>query len=300
MKIQKNENITDRLIRILLGEIFFMLAFFWTGGVLSVILYILTIILLFTALTGFCLLYVPFGINTLNKFPGKTSKVFIAVFIILFIIIATIGSYFSNFFTKKFFLNDYNAMNNYYKQTLFATGRDKRQEAKDYYSKLVSQYDYFFNKYTSYHPFALKNDGKLDQDLENIRDIFTKEKDNIVSGDLNKVHIALEEARPVLQDILRRNNFSLLAVYLVDFHDSMEKMTEASDEKDAGKVVKAYDDANSKMLMVEQEANDNEIQTIRRLLEELNSLAKEGKTEELPVKAAELKSSFAKVYLKRG
>ena len=37
---------------------------------------------------------------------------------------------------------------------------------------------------------------------------------------------------PIFQDILKRNNFSLLAISLVDFHDVMETVIEAADTKD--------------------------------------------------------------------
>jgi len=42
------------------------------------------------------------------------------------------------------------------------------------------------------------------------------------------------------------------------------------------------------------------MKAIRNNLEELLNLAKSGNTESLSAKAAELKSSFVKVYLKRG
>ncbi len=54
------------------------------------------------------------------------------------------------------------------------------------------------------------------------------------------------------------------------------------------------------MKLVEEEANDDEIKAIRAKLEELAALAKDGKADELSKKAAELKSTFIKVYLKRG
>jgi len=58
-------------------------------------------------------------------------------------------------------------------------------------------------------------------------------KDKIYTGELKQAHLDLEKVRPIFQDILKRNNFSLLAVYLVDFHDVMEKVIEAADAKNA-------------------------------------------------------------------
>jgi hypothetical protein len=49
-----------------------------------------------------------------------------------------------------------------------------------------------------------------------------QEKDAVYTGNLPESHLAFEKIRPIFQDILKRNNFSLLAVSLVDFHDVME------------------------------------------------------------------------------
>jgi hypothetical protein len=92
----------------------------------------------------------------------------------------------------------------------------------------------------------------------------------------------------------------MLAVYLVDFHDSMEKLIAEADKKNPVGVIETYVDANDKLITVEEAANDDEIKAIRNNLETLLNLAQSGNAESLSAKAAELKSSFVKVYLKRG
>ena len=67
MKIPKNESVIDRLIRVLMGVIFLVIAYYFFTGFLQVLFYILAAIMLFTALTGFCALYKLFGINTLKN-----------------------------------------------------------------------------------------------------------------------------------------------------------------------------------------------------------------------------------------
>lgn len=298
--MNKNEGAIDRLIRILIGEVLLLAGFFWLWGIWQIIAYALGIVSVFTALSGFCLLYKLLGIST-NKNPlGKASKIFSFILYLLILILPVIGSYYSNFFTKKLFLEDYSKMNGPYKQTLFFTGQEKRQESKDNYQKLVSEYAIFFKKYSIYHPYVLKKDTALNNDLKQISQTILSLSETIETGNLKDAHLTLETVRPVFQDILKRNNFSLLAISLVDFHDSMENVIAAADNKDSNGVIKAYEDANTKLKTVEKEANDNEIQNIRQKLEEILSLAKEGKNESLPAKAGELKSSFVKVYLKKG
>ncbi len=63
----KNESGLDRIIRVVLAVVFFVLGAYVFTGVLSVVAYVLAVVMLFTAITGFCLLYKIFGINTDKK-----------------------------------------------------------------------------------------------------------------------------------------------------------------------------------------------------------------------------------------
>jgi len=300
LKELKNEGTVDRLVRLLIGEVLILGAFFWFGGVWQIVFYVAGIVSLFTSITGFCGLYKVFGIKTFRTESKPTSVYVKAIFAVLFVIIALVGSYYSVFFTKKFFLDDYSQMNNYYKQTLFYTGQDKRAEAIDNYDKLVAEYAVFLSKYTAYHPYAIKSDTQFNADIEKVSGIINSLKDSVYTGDLKQSHLSFEEVRPIFQDILKRNNFSMLAVTLVDFHDAMEKIIAAADAKDATGLLAVYPEVDTKLKAVEEVVNDSEIQNIRTKLEETVNLAKGGKADLLSAKAAELKSAFVKVYLKRG
>lgn len=299
MKKYQNEGTIDRFSRLILAEVFLLGGYFWLGGLLQLFVLAVGVILLVTALSGFCGLYKVFGITTIKKNKPVSLSIKI-VFVVIFLIIAIVGSYYSNFFTKKFFLDDYNKMNNYYKQALFYTGQVKRDEAVANYNDLIAQYSVFLSKYSSYHPYVLKSDAQFNTDLVKVEGIINGLNDKIKTGDLKSAHTDLEAVRPIFQEILKRNGFSMLAVYLVDFHDAMEKVIAAADAKDAAAVEKAYLESNEKLKAVEEVANDVEIQAIRQKLEGVLSLAKNGQVDLLSTKAAELKSSFVKVYLKRG
>jgi len=300
MKIIKNEGGIDRMVRALVSIIFFLLAFFWLTGIPKTISYVLAVILLFTAITGFCGLYKLLKINT-NKNPEKkTPKLIVSVFIVVSIVLLFGGAYASNFFTKKFFLEDYNSMNQYYKQTLFYTGQDQRVEAIENYNKLVAQYSVFEEKYANYRPYVVSRDAQFDSDLVKVSNIITELKDKINTGDLKSAHTDFEQIRPIFQDLLKRNGFSMLAITLVDFHDAMEKIIVASDAKDTTQVIAIYQEVDGKLKAIEEVVNDSEIQVIRQKLDELLVLTQNNKAGELSAKAGELKSAFVKVYLKRG
>ena len=299
MKIFKNESIVDRLIRIIIGELLLVVSFFWLSGLLQTILYTFSFVVFVTSFTGFCALYKVLGINT-NKSNNKVSKIMLAVFVVLFFIILLAGSYYSVFSSKKFFLEDYNKMNQYYKQTLFYTGQNNRDESIKNYTQLVVEYNLFFEKYSKYHPYSISKDKQFNVDIENIKNIIISQKDGVIAGDLPIIHKNFEAVRPIFQDVFKRNGFSVLAVYLVDFHDAMEKILDEANAKSSGGIISVYGEVDSKLKTVEDISNDEERQNIRQTLEELLSTAKENKTENLPIKAGELKSAFVKVYLKRG
>lgn len=298
MKLIKNEGALDRFLRVLAAELLFITAFFWLNGAWAMVVYVLVGIFLFTAISGFCGLYLLFKMSTVNSF--KFSKIHKIILIAFLLVVGVAGSYASNFFTKKFFLEDFNKMNDSYKQTLFYTGQNKRPEALKNYHKLVVGYPVFLNKYSKYHPFVFKFDNKFNEDILEVSNLITALDEQINTGDLPEAHKKLELVRPIFQDILKRNGFSMLAVVLVDFHDAMEKIITAADAKDAVGLIAVYPEVDNKLQAVEEIANDPEIQAIRAKLNDVLNLAKASKIELLSTKAAELKSAFVKVYLKRG
>ncbi|MEO0223946.1 MAG: DUF2892 domain-containing protein [candidate division WOR-3 bacterium] len=69
----KNVGTIDRAIRAVLGIIFILSFFFVKSFLLKIILLILGVVLIFTAITGFCGLYKILGISTCPiKEGGKT------------------------------------------------------------------------------------------------------------------------------------------------------------------------------------------------------------------------------------
>ncbi len=297
--IKKNVGVLDRLIRVVLAEIFFILAWFWFGGVTQIVLYVLSLIMVVTAGMGFCGLYKIFGFST-NKNEKKLSRIVMAVLVIIFLIIAIGGAYASSFFSKKLFIEDFNAMNNNYKQTLYYTGQDNRAESTTNYEKLVSSFSVFQKKYNTYKPVAIRSDFKFNSDLEKVGQLIASSKDEIYNGDLKTLHYKLESIRLSFQEILKRNNFSMLGMALSDFHDAMEVAVEAADSKKPDLVISAYPEIDTRLKAVEEMANDSEILGIRTALETLVTSAKDNKLDDLPKQGADLKSSFIKVYLKRG
>ncbi|MCR4408436.1 MAG: DUF2892 domain-containing protein [Anaerolineae bacterium] len=67
---QQNEGMIDRIVRAVLGLILLWAGLWPLGGlraVVGIIVTLIGLILVFTALTGFCLIYRILGISTLRK-----------------------------------------------------------------------------------------------------------------------------------------------------------------------------------------------------------------------------------------
>lgn len=296
----RNESPLDRIFRTLLGLALLLVGFFWVGGLWQFLSYLLGAVLLVTAIVGFCPLYRVFHMSTYHKAAKPMGRVTLTLFMLLMGLLLIGGSYASNFFSKKIFLEEYNAMNTYYKQALFYSGNNDRVQAGQNYDQLVIAYGDFQTKYTTYHPYAIKGDAQFNPDLTRIADLITQSADLIHTGDLHQAHLALEAVRPAFQTIFKRNNFSMFAIALVDFHDAMELILDAATAKDPQQIITLYPQVSDRLKAVENESNDLEIQAIRKNLDAVRQLAQDGKNEELASKAADLKSSFVKVYLTRG
>lgn len=297
-----NLNTWDRLIRALLGLLALEAAYFWLAGTGQWVVGAVGVVLLVTALVRFCPLYRVLGISTLTRdargagFGTGTG----AIAVVLGVAVLAGGSYASAFFTRKLFLEDFSAMNHFYKQTLFLTGKAEREKAIANYDRLLPSFRAFQDKYTAYRPYALKGDAKLGPDLAQVAGMIGGVNDLVRTGDLHQAHLALEKVRPVFQDMFKRNGFSMVAVALVDFHDAMELILDAASAKDPQKLAALYPEVSDKLKAVEAETNDVEIQAIRKNLDDLLSLARAAQADALPARGDALKSSFVKVYLQRG
>lgn len=198
---------------------------------------------------------------------------------------------------ESLFLEDFNRVNDPYKKTLFASGQGNRNDSINYYANLTNALAAFQEKYKDSRPMVIKADEQFSGDMMNASAIISGVKDNIYTGNLTDAHKKLEEVRPIFQRILDRNGLLPLSVALVDFHDIMELVLDAANNKDPSRVIDVYPKADEKLRAVEAISNEPGIMSIRSNLDETLSLAKENRTAELPAKAGDLKASYVKVYL---
>jgi Protein of unknown function (DUF2892) len=295
----KNITCTDRFLRIFFAVGLAQLGYFWLGSPWNWLAYAAAAIMIATALSRYCPVYGLLGRKPINA-TRNPRGLFVGFAAILLATLLAGGSYASIFFSRKFFLEDFNAMNHFYKQTLFLTGKNQRSEAVANLNGLKPAFAAFKSKYTTFRPYNLKGDQQLVTDFTTVSKILSDVEPLVTSGDLHQAHLDLEKIRPIWQDVFKRNGFSMLAVALVDFHDAMETILDAANAKNVAKITELYPAVSDKLKLIEAEANDDEIKAIRSALDDVLSTAQTGEPGNLPEKANTLKSNFVKVYLARG
>jgi len=299
--MKQNAGMIDRLVRVSIGSLFLLAGFYWFGGTLQVVSSIVGIVVIITGLVGFCGIYSLLHISScpMNKSKNNTKKNILILLILTLILLST-GSLASMTITRKKFLEDFNHMNGFYKQTLYLTGQSKREEAIQQYDLLVSSYNEFSHKYSSFRPLVIRYDSRFLHDMTTVQNTIDSIKDDVHSGDLVQTHTTLETIRPIFQEMFKRNGFSMISMTLVDFHDSMEQLITAADAKDPKKLLSVYLQADAALLLIEKEDSSEDIQRIRNNLNQLKSLAETGQNDLLSAQAVELKTNFIKVYLMKG
>lgn len=188
----------------------------------------------------------------------------------------------------------YAAMNEHYKQALYLTGQGQREAALAEHAALVAALADLRRQ------GSVPGDEQAAADLSRAAAIADRTRPLVEGGTLRDAHQQLEELRPILNELLRRNGLSSLKVALVDFHDRMERVIEAGDARDPVAVLGEIPAADARLRAVEQELNDGRVRAIRAALERVQALAQHGDREALPAAAGALKSAFVRVYLVEG
>ncbi len=294
-----NEGDLDRLVRATLGLALLMLGAFWATGWWRIGVLAVAGITLFTAVSGFCGAYVLFGIDTRKAAPKPfkpgVRKAWIAGLALL-AVAGTIGGYLLD---AKSFKRDFAALNAAYKQVLYLSGQgtaDASQAQEKFAASLLA----FKQRQLEYRPWVIRDAGWLRSKTDALSAIAGKSGEEIRQGRNAEAHSALEQARPILQEVMQAAGVSELAVALIDFHDAMEAVLEAANDKDLAGVVRTYVEADAKLKAVEAQADDAGIKAIRQALDLTLQTASTPEPEKLPELAAKLKAAFVKVYLERG
>ncbi len=71
------------------------------------------------------------------------------------------------------FLEDFNSVNDPYKETLFATGQGQRNESINYYENLTNALTAFQKKYEDFRPEVINADKQFSGEMMNVSEIIS-------------------------------------------------------------------------------------------------------------------------------
>ncbi len=198
----KNLGTVDRLLRVILAELFILVALFWVGREWQIPLYLIAALLLFQAATSTCGIYSLLGWNSCELVKRKDKKLMAAA-VAAILVLAVAGSYASIALTKSIFLDDFRKVNEPYSLALQYSGQGERQKAAEQYEKLGSAFGAFREKYSEYRPLAVKFDGNFTDEMNNISEAISVTKEYIYQDNLTAAHEELQKAGPLLQRMQR-------------------------------------------------------------------------------------------------
>ena len=241
----KNVRPFDRFLRAAVAVVLFEAGYFWLGGPWNWICFGLGAILLLTAIMGICPLYRLLGIASA---PAKQQRrpVLVALAALLLAALVIGGAYGSMFFSRKLFLEDFNAMNAHYKQALFLTGKGDRQGAVRNLDQLEPAFEAFSTKYTQLSSLCPQGRYRTHQ-------VISLPSRGPCPGRSAGPHRRPPRGPPcpregptLFQKMFKRNGFSMLSVALVDFHDAMETILAAATAKNVAGVASIYPGVSEK------------------------------------------------------
>lgn len=193
----KNIHPIDRWLRLAVAILLVQAAFFWLPWPWHWLACAVAMMLVCTAMMRYCSMYRIMGMRSSQRAVQEISPRWHWLGWAALLALFVAGIYGSAFFSRHLFLGEFNAMNHFYKQTLFLTGKNEREPAVANWEKMVSSYAVFQRKYSADRPYALKDDRQLVADLHQVAQIMAMAEPLVRDGDLQQAHLGLEKIRPV-------------------------------------------------------------------------------------------------------
>jgi hypothetical protein len=203
----KNLGTIDRIMRVFLAELCILIAFFWRTSEWQILLYLVAVVLLVQAATGVCGLYNLLRWNTCEMVKRK-NKNLTAIVLVLAVIIAAIGGYGSAVLTRNIFIQDLQSFQEPYSQTMSGLEKGEKADALASWDRMNSSFSSFERKYSNYRPVAVRFDGQLSGDLQNIAYLLRGSKEEISQGNLSQAERDLLKVEAIIEGMKARNGLN--------------------------------------------------------------------------------------------
>ncbi len=195
----KNLGTSDRLLRVILAELCFLIAIFWVAQEWQIPLYLGGGLVLVQAAMGRCGLYGMLGWNSCEKVRRKNNLM--ASFAVVALTVAVVGGYASFAVTKNIFLEDLGSVKEPYSLTLRSLSQGQGAKAIEEQGRLEIAWKAFDEKYSKYRPICIRFDENLTPAMQNITAAISRSREDARQGNLAGAHDKLQKAEQAFQEI---------------------------------------------------------------------------------------------------
>lgn len=200
--MKKNLGTIDRLLRIILAEIFLLAALYWLAYPWVWGAYVLAFCLLFVALIGYSPIYRFRRINTSRNNPSRPIAAIIWFIIFLLPVAGGLGS---NWLVKQIFFRDASRLDEVYERILRETAGGQRDQSIRDYKEWLRTFVSFGIKYRYYQPVFVRSDKFFLPSIVEVADITDSISRDVYHGSLQEAHDQLESIAPLVSGFISRN-----------------------------------------------------------------------------------------------
>ena len=200
--MKKNLGTIDRLLRIILAEIFLLAALYWLAYPWVWVAYVLAFCLFLMALLGYSPIYRFGKINTVGSNPSRPVSAIIWFIIFLLPVGGGLGS---NWLVKQIFFRDASRLNEVYERILHETASGRRDQSVKDYKEWLRTFVSFGIKYRYYQPLFVRSDKVFLPSIVEVADITDSISRDVYHGSLQEAHDQLESIAPLVSGFISRN-----------------------------------------------------------------------------------------------
>lgn len=199
--------------------------------------------------------------------------------------------------SEESFDNMADSFNEVYKTALFATGKEKKEEAESSTIKSLALWEKIEEKYLV-APQEYKNTNDWVSVIENIGDYERKAEKLVKEGKLLEAHEELEMVRKLIKELRVENNIKNISSDMLVFHDIMEDVIEAEDKSEVQnkfpELIEMLDSLKS--------YNKERVEYAESLkkLEDITMEMQASVGEDFKILQSEIKSAFIAIYIQFG
>jgi hypothetical protein len=291
-KRHRNLGLLDRLLRLLAAEVLALAAYFWLGGWAAWLAGAAAVVLLVTAVTGYCSLYVPFRISTVRGAASRSSWFWLAPLLLIIALLPYFGGRYSAQVTSQRFLNDFASMDLQMIKAINGLAINNRLRAVQGIQAWRSSFQAFAERYGDYRPHLIKGDRQFGADLAATRQVGAVVESLAYAGELSSAGGKLVALRNRWVAALNRSGVDTSQVSLFSLGAAIDWLNEAAANKDAPTILIFYPLTTQLIADLESAYSEASVDAVQQALDDLMEAARQGEADQFVPLAKALQQKY--------